>query len=363
MEFLNQFKKDSKKEAGISFQAKGPSFWISTGNYVLNKIISGKYRGGIGQGKMAMLAGPSSAGKSFLAGNIIKAAQAMGCGILVVDSENAQDEQFLEAIGADPHDPYYIYRGVSSINNCASVVSAFLQSYRKHGETKPFLIVVDSLDGLSTQSALTAFEDGEVKGDQGQQAKQTKALLAPYMHEIKDLNIAFLCTKQVYREQDAMLQKNPVTEYKFTDALKYPFSQIALITRLMLKDDDTKKYEGIRLKLFGFKTRFTKPFQQAMIEVPYDTGMDPYAGLLEVAESIGVVTRAGAWYTFGETKFQSKNFANVQEAVLEELIRREEEVINVDLPEYGEEYVGPEDKEPTGKQKTESAINKRKAGK
>ena len=78
MEFLTDFEKNTSKLDGISVATPSPKFWISLGNYVLNKVVSGRYDGGIPQGKLAMLAGPSGSGKSFLAGNIIKAAQNMG---------------------------------------------------------------------------------------------------------------------------------------------------------------------------------------------------------------------------------------------------------------------------------------------
>lgn len=336
MSFLDDFNKDTKKMDGVVTTSSSPTFWVSTGNFVLNKIISGKYRGGIGQGRLAMVTGPSSAGKSFLTANIIRAAQAMGFGILIIDSENAMDNDFISAVGGNPEDPWYVYRGVSTIGQGVAVVSSFLKAYRKSGEQKPFLIIIDSLDAMITENAMNAFDDGIVKGDQGQQAKQLKTMLSPFMHEIKDLNVAILCTKQVYQTQDPIEAKNPVTAWKLTEAIKYPFSQIALVTRLMLKDDASKKYEGIRLKLFGLKTRFTKPFQSAMIEVPYDKGMDPYAGLLEVAEGLGVITRNGAWYTFGEKKFQSKNFEQVQEEVLETLIGMENEALELTIED--EEY-------------------------
>lgn len=321
---------------GVSTKAGDPTFWISFGNYVINKIISGKYRGGIGQGKMAMLAGPSSAGKSFLVGNLIRSAQEQECGVLVVDSENALDDTFISKIGGNPDDEYYVYRGVSTIQQGVKVVQSFLSSYRKHGETKPFLIIVDSMDAMMTESAMNAYNSGETKGDQGQQAKQLKAAMSPFMHDIKDLNIAILCTKQVFKEQDPIKAKNPMTEWTLTEAVKYAFTQILLVTRFMLKNDETKLYDGIKLKVFGLKTRFTKPFQQATIEVPYDKGMDPFTGLLDVAVAAGIVTQSGAWYAFDGTKFQSKNFANVREQVLEKLIEIENELVIDTVPEDGE---------------------------
>lgn len=331
MKFLDEYDKESAKIKGVSTEAGDPRFWISTGNYVINSTVSGQYRGGIGQGKMAMLAGPSSAGKSFVACNILKAAQDQGCGILVVDSENALDDSFVRKVGGNPDDDYYIYRGVSTVEQCKKVVSGFIQSYKKHGETKPFLIVIDSLDALMTESQMTAYEAGEVKGDQGQHAKQLKGLVGGFMQDIKDVNIAILCTKQVFKEQDPIKAKNPATEWVVTEALKYAFAQIMLITRFMLKDDDTKTYEGIRLRVFNHKSRFAKPFQHVVVDVPYETGMDPYSGLLDAAVSIGVITRNGAWYTFDGTKFQSKNFHTIQEKVLEKMIENQDVRVQVDL--------------------------------
>lgn len=357
-DFIKEFNKSTSKEEGVSLAAPKPKFFIGLGNFVINKIISGSYRGGIAQGKLAMLAGPSSAGKSFLTGNAIKAAQEDGFGILIIDSENALDELFLEKLGVDVTRDDFLYRGVSKISQAIKILSQFLKHYRASGATHRFLIVVDSLDMLSTDSAVDAFESGEVKGDQGQHAKQLKNAITPLMHDIKDLPAAILCTKQVYKTQDPMAAKNPVTEWNLTEALKYAFSQIILVTRLMLKDDATKKYEGIRLKVFGLKTRLTKPFQQAVIEVPYDTGMDPYSGILEVAEATGIVTRAGAWYTFKDNKFQSKNFSTYQEQILEELIKIEKDTKLEIEPEDEDTVVEPGDK--AGAQ---SAVSKARAAK
>jgi hypothetical protein len=46
MSFLKEVRKEEKKlqEEGISIKSEKPKYWISVGNYLLNKIISGKYR-------------------------------------------------------------------------------------------------------------------------------------------------------------------------------------------------------------------------------------------------------------------------------------------------------------------------------
>jgi len=328
-------------EGGIAIKSARPSYWISTGSYVLNKIISGKFRGGIGQGRLAAVTGPSSAGKSFLVGNIAREAQKMGIGLFVLDAENALDDGFMQALGVDTEKEDYFYRGISTIPEATKMVSSFIKSYREHKEEQPFLIIVDSLDMLRTSSQADNYEKGETKGDQGQHAKQTKDMLAPWVHDIKGMNLSIVCTKQVFQEQDPMLQKNPQTAWKFTESAKYAFSQILLVTKFMLKDESGKKvpgksdtiYNGIRLKAYGMKTRFTKPFQSATVEVPYETGMDPYDGLLEAAKQLGVVTTGGSWtYLSEDIKWSGDaGFQKYKEAVLEACVAKESEFLNVEL--------------------------------
>ena len=75
MTFLDKFQKGLAKDGFETGAAKPPRYWFSTGNYVLNRIISGSFYKGIPQGRVMSLAGPSGAGKSFLASNLIRNAQ------------------------------------------------------------------------------------------------------------------------------------------------------------------------------------------------------------------------------------------------------------------------------------------------
>ena len=78
-----------------------------------------------------------------------------------------------------------------------------------------------------------------------------------------------------------------------------------------MKGDKAGDFEGIKMKCVGFKTRFGKPFQNVTIEVPYDVGIDPYSGLLDVAISQGVVSQGGSWYTLGDDKRQQKTMDSI----------------------------------------------------
>lgn len=314
--FLSDFKKSTNKMAGVSDIATPPEFYIDTGNYCLNKLISGDYlNGGWAQGRLAGIAGPSASGKSFLAGNAIKIAQDLGYGIFIIDSENALDETYLGNMGVDLDNPLFLYRGVTGISQAIEVFSKFTKAFRSTNMKERFLFLTDSLDMLMTDSEVEKYEKrNTIGGDQGQQAKQLKKMLQVMMHDIKNLPIAGLMTKQVYKNQDPVMQKQE--PYIFTDALKFAFSQILQISRLFLKDDKTKNFEGITLRAFGYKTRFAKPYQQIKIEVPYDTGMDKYSGILDAAEYLGIVEKNGGWYSYQGQKFQKGTFEQYANDIL-----------------------------------------------
>ena len=93
--FLKDFKKNISKLASVSVGLTAPKMWWSTGNYALNKILSGSYFKALPQGRIIGFVGPSGSGKSFLSSNVLKAAQSIGAHLLVIDSENALDTVFL----------------------------------------------------------------------------------------------------------------------------------------------------------------------------------------------------------------------------------------------------------------------------
>ena len=41
------------------------------------------------------------------------------------------------------------------------------------------------------------------------------------------------------------------------------------------------------------KTRYAKPFEGVQVKIPYDTGMDPYSGLVELFEKKGLLVQTG----------------------------------------------------------------------
>ena len=291
---------------GVNTHSAPPHLWLSTGSYAVNKAISGRFDRGYAVGRMAMVTGPSDAGKSFVAMSAAVEAQKRGYGVFIVDSENAIDDNYMEAVGLNLDDEFLLYNSINSLASGKKLTSNFISEYRDNkADIPPFLLLIDSLDEMRTKAHVEKEEKGVIHNDQGQKAKQLKQFAGDIMHEIRDLDIFGLATKQPYVNQDPIMSK--VDPYIVTPSMRFPFSQIVMLTNRRVKDAKTKKVEGIALNVLGYKTRFAKPRQKVTIDVPYDTGIDPFNGLLDIAQSLDVVSKTGAWYTYNEEKFQANS--------------------------------------------------------
>lgn len=339
MKFLDQFTKDLKRSGLEVGASQPPRYWFSSGNYALNKIISGSFLRAIPQGRIQCFAGNSGSGKSYLACSAMREAQQEGVHLVVLDSENALDDDFVSKVGVDTGTGYS-YIPVDTIPQAKKVVSKFITGFKKeYGDDDPeapkVLFVIDSLDMLMTKTEQEHFQKGETKGDQGQRNKQLKAMLREFVQAVKRPNISMIVTSQVYRNQDLM---NGEGTWIVSDAIKYSLSQIVLLTKLKFRETGSRDVLGIRMKCEGYKTRFAQPYQTVTIEVPYNTGMDPFNGLLDVAVEMGIVDKRGSRYALAghDKTWYSKDFGQYAVDVLTQCESKRDKFLEV-LLEEGEE--------------------------
>ncbi len=94
---VSKFRKDiTKSIEGLSIGFNDPTDWVSTGNHALNYLISGDFNKGVPLGKVTVFAGESGSGKSYIcSGNLVRHAQQQGIFVVLVDTENALDEDWL----------------------------------------------------------------------------------------------------------------------------------------------------------------------------------------------------------------------------------------------------------------------------
>ena len=295
---VSKFRKEITKSIdGLSIGFNDPTDWISTGNYALNYLISGDFHKGIPLGKVTVFAGDSGAGKSYIcSGNIVKHAQEQGIFVVLVDSENALDEQWLRDLGVDTHESKLLKLSMAMIDDVAKTISTFMSDYKAlpDGERPKVMFVIDSLGMLLTPTDVNQFEAGEMKGDLGRKPKALTALVRNCVNMFGSYNVGMVCTNHTYASQDMF---DPDDKISGGQGFIYASSIVVAMKKLKLKEDEdgnkVSEVNGIRAACKIMKTRYAKPFEGVQVKIPYTTGMSPYSGLVDLAEKKGLLKKEG----------------------------------------------------------------------
>ena len=299
---VSKFRKAiTKSVPGLSVGFNDPDTWISTGNYTLNKLISNEFDRGIPLGKVTVLAGESGAGKSFIAaGNVVRSAQEQGIFVILIDTENALDEKWLHALNVDTTPEKLLKLNMSMIDDVAKTISDFMKDYKaEYAEAEDkdrpkVLFVVDSLGMLLTPTDVDQFNKGDMKGDMGRKPKALTSLVRNTVNMIGSLNVGLVCTNHTYASQDMF---DPDDKISGGSGFIYASSIVVAMKKMKLKEDEDgnkiSEVMGIRAGCKVMKTRYAKPFEGVQVKIPYETGMNPYSGLVELFEKKGLLVKQG----------------------------------------------------------------------
>jgi len=295
---VSKFRKDlTKSISGMSTGFNDPTDWISTGSYALNYLISGDFHKGVPLGKVTVFAGESGAGKSyFCAGNIVKHAQDQDIFVVLIDTENALDESWLQALQVDTSPEKLLKLNMSMIDDVAKTISTFVNDYRAMDEAdRPkVLFVVDSLGMLLTPTDVDQFNKGDMKGDMGRKPKALTSLVRNTVNMIGSLNVGLVCTNHTYASQDMF---DPDDKISGGAGFIYASSIVVAMKKMKLKEDEDgnkiSEVMGIRAGCKVMKTRYAKPFEGVQVKIPYETGMNPYSGLVELFEKKNLLVKQG----------------------------------------------------------------------
>jgi len=248
-------------------------------------------------GKVTVFAGESGAGKSYFAsGNIIKNAQEQDIFVVLIDSENALDESWLQALGVDTDPAKLLKLSLCMIDDVAKTISTFMIDYKAMAEEdRPkVLFVIDSLGMLLTPTDVKQFEAGDMKGDLGRKPKALTALVRNTVNMIGAYNVGIIATNHTYASQDMF---DPDDKISGGQGFIYASSIVIAMRKLKLKEDEdgnkVTDVKGIRAACKVMKTRYAKPFEAVQVKIPYETGMNPYSGLTDLAEKRGLLVKQG----------------------------------------------------------------------
>jgi len=189
---------------------------------------------------------------------------------------------------------------MSMIDDVAKTISNFMKEYKSdYGEKDPeerpkVLFVLDSLGMMLTPTDVDQFEKGDMKGDLGRKPKALTSLVRNCVNMFGSYNVGMVATNHTYASQDMF---DPDDKISGGQGFIYASSIVVAMKKLKLKEDESGNkvtdVRGIRSACKVMKTRFAKPFEGVQLKIPYETGMDPYSGLLDLFEKKGLISQSG----------------------------------------------------------------------
>jgi recombination protein RecA len=256
---------------------------IPTGSIALDIALG---IGGLPRGRIVEIYGPESSGKTTLTLHAIANAQKSGGICAFIDAEHAFDAEYAKKLGVD--------------------IDALLVSQPDTGEQAleimDMLIRSGALDLVVVDSVAALVPRAEIEGEMGDSHMGLQAL-----HQSKTTAIFI----NQLREKIGVFFGSPETTTG-GKALKFYASVRLDIRRIETLKDGTESV-GNRTRVKVVKNKMAPPFKQAEFDIIYGTGISREGSLIDLGVEIGVVKKAGAWYTYeadqlGQGKENSRAF-------------------------------------------------------
>jgi len=274
---------------------------LPTPSYDLNRILSGSLFKGIPSRSLSLFVGPEASGKSSFMCLCLAEAQAKGYKIIVLDTEGAWTKEFVERWGVDSENVLLIY--TPWVNEIMNV----LGSIRATGEEK-YAIVVDSIGAMERGKLAIDAEAGDVKADQGSLQKEQKRMMKLLQNMSISMNSIVMCSGHYYGSPNQYGAAEDIGGGKYMKLAP----QIIISLKKTKLFDGSKNIIGNAVKAIALKNRFYPPFEEALIEIDYRSGINQYAGMIDLATEAELCSVGGSWFTINGEKYQGRS--NAEEA-------------------------------------------------
>jgi RecA/RadA recombinase len=300
--------------------------FVDTGSYAFNALLSGSLYGGVADNKIIALAGESATGKTYFTLGIV--AQFLKNNpegmVLYFDSEQAVTSDMFEGRGVDSKRVAVF--PVATIEEfktqCVSIVDKILEM--DESERKPMMIVLDSLGMLSTEKEMNDSAEGKNVRDMTR-AQGVKATFRVLTMKLGKARIPLVMTNHTYDVVGAYV---PTKEMGGGSGLKYAASTIVYLSKKKEKNADGDVIGNIiHCKLY--KSRLTKENQMVDVQLNYDSGLNRYYGLVDIAMNHGIFKKVSTRIELpdGTTAFEKNINENPEKYFTAEVMKRLEEAV------------------------------------
>lgn len=289
---------------------------VSTGSLGLDIALG---IGGLPRGRIIEIYGPESSGKTTLSLHCIAEGQKDGGNVAFIDVEHALDPVYAEALGVD-------------INN---LLVAQPDTGEDALEIAEALIRSGAIDVLVVDSVAALVPKAEIEGEMGDshvglQARLMSQALRKLAGAINKSNCVAIFINQL-REKVGVVYGNPEVT-PGGRALKF-YSSVRLEVRKAEAIKVNGEVIGNRTKVKVVKNKIAPPFKEAYFDIMYGKGISRIGELIDLAVDTDVINKAGAWFSYGETRLgQGRDKVKMLLEENEELAKEIEEKVlaNID---------------------------------
>ena len=255
---------------------------ISTGCLPLDLALG---VGGLPRGRIIEIYGPEASGKTTICLSVIAQAQKHGGVAAFIDAEHALDPMWAEKVGVKLDDL------LISQPDTGEQALEITESLVRSGGVD--VLVIDSVAALVPRAEI----EGEM-GDAmvGLQARLMSQALRKLTAVIAKSKTVVIFTNQL-RQKIGVMFGNPETTTGGL-ALKF-YASVRMDVRKIETIKDGDKVVGSRHRVKIVKNKVSSPFRVAEFEVGSD-GISREGGIIDVALELGVISKSGAFYRYGE---------------------------------------------------------------
>lgn len=305
--FADLIKETGNEYAGAvddGIEAGDVTGYVGTGSYALNALFSGSIYGGLPHNKITALAGEPATGKTFYTLNVVKQflIDNPDGGVLYFESESALTKQMFVDRGIDAKRVHMV--PVTTIQEfrtqCIKVLDKYLQT--PEAERPPMLMALDSLGNLSTEKEVSDMSEGKDTRDMTR-AQLIRGAFRVITLKLGRAKVALVVTNHTY---DAVGAYIPTKKMSGGNALEYAASTIVFLSKKKEKQNDEVVGNIVKCRLQ--KSRLTIADKVVETLLRYDSGVDKYYGLLDIAIKAGIFKKVSTRYELPDgTKAFEKN--------------------------------------------------------